>query len=265
MSLIRDLIEECPIGNGDTVEVASDLLKLSLLCLKHYEQLDADEVLNVLQQRVGTEGTLLIRAFSWDFCHGQPFDLRTSPSRVGALGNAALKRDDFKRTAHPLYSWLVWGRYQDELLALQNHSSFGADSPFGFLTAHGGKFLMLGADMYNSLTYVHYVEEQVGVPYRYLKNFRALYTDEQGNTSEREYSMNVRDLDLDVRMFNRESAADYPQTFEQEFTSKGLLKAREYEGVYVGVLDLAGAYPLIAADIRDNHSRKICRYRGQHG
>ncbi len=256
-------INDCSLKKGDIVDVSSDLKKIIMLCYKNNELFDADELIECLIDKVGSEGTLLIRSFNWDFCKGIPFDYKKTVSRVGALGNVALKRDDFKRTRHPIYSWCVWGKYQNQLVDLDNKGSFSSDSPFGFLYKNNGKQLFLGSDMYNSLTYVHFVEEQVGVKYRYQKNFTSSYTDENGVTEDRTYSMNVRDLDLDIRMFNHETAPLFKETFEELFKTKGILQCRYYDDCYVGVLNLTDAYKYVEDDILNNRSKKICIYKGQ--
>ena len=257
------MLREANIQKNDILDVSSDLAKLILHCKKLGEQFDANEILEILKDLVGEDGTLLVRAFNWDFCSGFAFDIRRSPSRAGALGNVALKRADFKRSRHSLYSWFVWGKYQKEIVGLENVRSFGADSPFAFLKNHNGKQLMLGSDMYNSLTYVHFVEEQVGVRYRYQKNFTGEYVDENGLAQTRVYSMNVRDLDMDVRMFNHDRANLFPFKFEDEFREKGILTSKIYEDVFTGVLQLKPAFEIIKDDILYNDSKRICLFKGQ--
>ena len=41
------------------------------------------------------------------------FDIEKSPSKTGTLGQLTLKRSDFSRTAHPIYSFSVFGKYKD--------------------------------------------------------------------------------------------------------------------------------------------------------
>ncbi len=263
METYLEMLEGSGLVRGDIVDVSSDLRKIQLYARRHGEAFDAGRILDTLQDIVGPEGTVMVRAWSWDFCHGVPFDYRRSPSRVGALGNAALGKEGYARTQHPLYSFAVWGKYQEYLVGMENKSAWGADSPFAFLLEQGGRQLFYGSDMYNALTFVHFAEEQVGVPYRYLKDFTETYIDVDGREERRTYSMNVRDYDLDVRMFNRASAHLFPETFEEIFLREGILNAKETDGVYVGTLELAKAFPYIKDDILHNRSRKICLYKGQ--
>ena len=49
-------------------------------------------------------------------------------------------------------------------------SAYGVDSPFDILTKLNAKMLFIGVDL-RYMTYVHYVEQMVGVPHRYFKYF----------------------------------------------------------------------------------------------
>ena len=127
------LIDSLPINRGDILDISSDLQKIFLRCRKNKEDFDPGYLLDSIKEKVGPEGTLMIRTWNWDFCRGATFDIRKSPSRAGALGNVALNRDDFKRTEHPLYSYCVWGHHVDALMELNDPSAFGEKSTFAFL------------------------------------------------------------------------------------------------------------------------------------
>ncbi|MEO1923861.1 MAG: AAC(3) family N-acetyltransferase, partial [Nautiliaceae bacterium] len=188
------------IKKGDIVLIHSDIRKYLWLFRDNFENFDEglSHFINTLKNLVGEEGTILFPTFNWDFCKGKPFDYRNSPSQVGTLSNFALKQEDFKRTKHPIYSFAVWGKYQKELYNLDNFSSFGIDSPFGFLYKNNGKIILFDVDYQRSFTYVHFVEQQLNVDYRYEKIFKAPYIDSNGNCEIKEYSMFVRDIERGV-------------------------------------------------------------------
>lgn len=250
-----DILKNIDIDIGDILDVSSDLFPMILNCRKYKEEFDPNLLIESIIDKIGNEGTIMIRTWNWDFCHGDAFDYYKTPSQVGALGNVALSRHDFKRTKHPLYSFSVWGKYQDYLCSIDNNSAWGSDSPFAFLNNNKGKQLMLGSTMWNSLTYVHFVEEQTGVKYRYLKQFTGEYIDHNHEKSVRSYAMNVRDLDLDIKMTS--------EKFTPLFFKQSVLKTYNFDGVSVSVVDLSAAYHIIEDDIVNNRSRLICRYRGQ--
>jgi aminoglycoside 3-N-acetyltransferase len=252
---LKDIIKQFPFKKGDNIFLTSDVKQLLYSCMEHNDDTDLNVFIDSIIEVIGEEGTLVIPTFNWGFCKGQPFDYYKTPCKTGSLGKIALKRDDFKRTKHPIYSFAVWGKGQAELCAMNNKSSFGADSPFTYVTKHHFQNLFVDKDCQHSFVYVHYVEEQVGISYRYLKDFTADYTDEFGVTKQATYSMNVRDLDLDVFI------TIYP--LEEDFVKAGVSKRYKVNDIDYKVIDLAGAYPIIADDIKHNRSRKVSTYIGQ--
>lgn len=193
-----DFLQGVGIEKGDIIDVSSDMANVLMYCRRIGVKLVPDHLIDALKALVGEEGTVMIRSFNWDFCHGTPFDIRTSPSRVGALGNAALKRADFRRTGHPIYSWMVWGKASEELLSNASTSAFGDGSIFDYLDIHHAKQLTLGNTSADSTTQMHHVEAACRVFYRFDKPFTGAYTDYEGLTTQRTYSMHVRPLNLKV-------------------------------------------------------------------
>ena len=123
----QQIPSEIGIQRGDVVLLTSDITDLFMQCQEHGEHFDANILLDRFQEAIGEEGTLLIPTYNWGFCQGKTFDYRRTPSKTGAIGNAALRRKDFIRTKHPIYSFAVWGKDTGELVAMDNVESFGAD------------------------------------------------------------------------------------------------------------------------------------------
>ncbi len=98
---LKKIPEKLGLNKGDTLLVSSDLKGLLFQCLEHGDAADPNVFLESLMDAVGSEGTLLLPTFNWDFCKGITFDYRRTPCRTGSLGKAALKRKDFVRTKHP--------------------------------------------------------------------------------------------------------------------------------------------------------------------
>ena len=253
---LKNLAEYLHINRGDNIFVTSDVKQLLYSLVTNEDDTDLNILIDGIINIIGEEGTLVFPTFNWDFCKGVPFDIKKTPCKTGTLGKLALKRDDFKRTKHPLYSFAVWGKGQEEMCKMDNKSSFGIDSPFTYMTNHDFKNLFIDKDLGHSFVYVHYVEEQVGnIPYRYLKDFTADYIDEKGTVSKKTYSMNVRELDMDVT--NR------IDEFEDEFMAAGVMEKFTINDIDYKMIDLKGSFPIIAEDVRHNRSRKVCSYIGQ--
>ena len=253
---LKNLAEYLHINRGDNIFVTSDVKQLLYNLVSMDDDTDLNILIDGIINTIGEEGTLVFPTFNWDFCKGVPFDIKKTACKTGSLGKLALKRSDFRRTKHALYSFAVWGKGQDEMCAMTNKSSFGIDSPFTYMTENGFKNLFIDKDLGHSFVYVHYVEEQVGnIPYRYLKDFTADYIDEDGSVSKKTFAMNVRDLDLDVT--NR------IDDFEEDFIKASVMEKFSINGIDYKIIDLKGAFPIIAEDVRHNRSRKVCSYIGQ--
>lgn len=253
---LRDIAKRLDIHRGDTLLVSSDMKGLLFQCMEHGDETDLNVFLESLMKAVGEEGTILIPAFNWDFCKGITFDYRRTPCRTGSLGKIAMKREDYVRTRHPIYSFAVWGKDAAKLYAMENRDSFGQDSPFAYLREVRAKNLFIDVSYRDSFTYAHYVEEWEGeVPYRYVKDFTAGYIDESGAESERTYSMFVRDLDRNVQVTIN--------PMEEQFLKAEAVRHYLINGVDFRLLDLEKAYDLMKEDILYNRSRNLCTYDGQ--
>ena len=157
-----------------------------------------DLILDSFLAAVGDEGTLLLPLFNFDFTKGVPFDIRSTPSQIGALTEVGRLRSGAVRSGHPIYSFATLGRRAEDFRGLTNVSGYGADSPFGELHRLGGKIAILDLPDQNSQTFYHYVEESLDVPYRYRKSFTAPYTGENGLTGPRTFELFVRDIENGV-------------------------------------------------------------------
>lgn len=253
--VIMDSVSE--IKKGDIVYLVSDILELSKTARENGEHFDSDVFLDSLISKIGESGTLLIPTFNWSFCKGDMFDYHRTPSKTGALGNRALKRPDFTRTKHPLYSFAVWGNEKEYLAEIDPKASFGEGTIFDFLYKKKAKALVISLPPLAGLTFIHHIEKMVGVPYRYEKDFTASYKASDGIVSEKTYSMYVRDLDMDPRHINRFALLG------SEMQEKGLIHSVTLNGVDFHVISLEDVYSIVENDITQNDSRKMYVYKGQ--
>lgn len=238
-----EIIDHIDVGEGDIVVVTSDVLKLAICCRDHGERFNPDRFIDSLVRKVTEKGTVLLPTFTWHFCKGKTYDRRLTPSRMGALTNATLKRPDFQRTRHPIYSFAVWGQKRDELCSLDNVDSWSEDSPFGWLYRARAKNLFVGIDYKLAFTFDHYVEQKTGVDYRFHKTFSGEYVDNDGHSRHAEYRMYVRDL-------SRKIATYVSPKLDSVLQAGGFYTAYSINGVYFGLVDLHGACETMERDLR---------------
>jgi len=183
---------------GNIALVHSSISRLLRRSRRQGIRLEPDDILASLRQAVGDTGTLLFPLFNFGFAQGEPFDIRSTPSAMGVLTEAARCHPEAVRTGHPIYSFAVLGPLSERFKGIENFSGYGPDSPFAILKELGGKIGVLDLPDQNSMTFYHHVEEMEHVPYRHYKEFSGLCTDRDGLQSERTFSLFVRNLERGV-------------------------------------------------------------------
>ena len=236
----KNFLDSLDISKGDILYIASDITKILLYHKKHKIKYSPNDFLDYFLDRIGPEGTLLLPAFTWDFCRGIEFDIRGVKSETGSLSKVALKRDDFKRTRHPIYSFAVKGKDQNFLVDLDDESGWGPKSLFAYFHNNSAKNLFIGIDYKNGFTFDHYFEEKIGVDYRYFKYFEADYIDYDGVKSKRKYKMYVRDLEKNI-------VTSISNKLDNVLKDKKAYLKSIFEGIYFGIVDMR-----IAGDVMEN-------------
>lgn len=186
------------VKEGDTILIHSNIKRTFKRYLKMGYKLTPQDILESFIIAVGTSGTLLFPIFNFDFTEGIPFDIRNSPSHMGALTEAARKHPLAVRTGHPIYSFVAIGAKAKQFNDIDNFSGYGDDSPFAVLKSMNGKISVLDLPDQNSMTFYHHIEEINQVDYRYHKKFTADYTDSEGVTTSKTYGLFVRNVEQGV-------------------------------------------------------------------
>lgn len=246
------------IVTGDILYISSDIKTLLFnittkygFCKKTDTNKALHELIDTFKDIVGNEGTLLFPVFSWAWCRGKGFNIKTTKGEVGTLQNWVLEnREDFKRTRHPIYSFMVWGNDMEYLLSMDNQDAWSHTSPFYYLQTHGAKQLLFNIESYQGLTFGHYIEQDVGVPYRHPKYFFGNYTDENGITEKRMYSMYVRDIDVEA-----ECGIHNDWLIENSVAKRVL-----WEGNTLTIVDLQKSYLIIKNDMLNNNGKNTLKF-----
>ena len=254
------LFGKADIQKGDKVMVSSNLLKILISNRKLKNMFSPDTLLDELINKIGSEGTLIIPTFNWDFCKGKEFCYHRTMSLSGSLGNFALKRKDFSRTQNPIYSFAVTGKDKDLICSLEHKSCFGLDSPFGYLIKSNGKNLFIDIDYKDGFTLCHVAEETAGVDYRYLKKFSGSYRDREGKVFSKQVNMYVRDPKSKVTISfvigfkyllilnssDSSSSLNFSTLLESSIIISTPLIIIKFDFNFVGVSDFWEVFPLVA-------------------
>ncbi|MBP3600509.1 MAG: AAC(3) family N-acetyltransferase [Clostridia bacterium] len=152
----KDLIA-LGIKPQDTILMHSSLSSLG------YVEGGAETVIDTLLS-VLREGTLLVPALSWTTVNkdNPVFDVKNTPSCIGAISEYFRKREGVIRSLHPTHSVCGIGKNAKEILShhLETNTPVGIRSPFSLLRDYNGKVLMLGCTLRPN-TSMHGVEETV--------------------------------------------------------------------------------------------------------
>jgi aminoglycoside 3-N-acetyltransferase len=128
----------------------------------------AETVVRGLIKALGSEGTLLMPALSYEYVtvNKPVFDVRYTPSNVGAIPEHFRTRPGTWRSVHPTHSVCGVGPLTQPLLEkhYQDNTPCGRHSPFHRLPEYRGQILMLGCGLRPN-TSMHGIEELVDPPY----------------------------------------------------------------------------------------------------
>jgi aminoglycoside 3-N-acetyltransferase len=145
----------------------TDLLRVGIVeRMKPREEICIDYeriVLNTCEGR-----PLLIPTFNYDFCRNGVYDLARSIGQVGAFSAYVGTRYASQRSRTPVFNFCIFNGPQFDRKEVTN--PFGTDSTFARLHSLDGTIAFMGAS-FESNTFLHYVEESLQVPYRYIKVF----------------------------------------------------------------------------------------------
>ncbi len=163
-SEIEEALRAVGLGEGDLVMVHS--FTSALTGLERPDRRLIDALLEIL----GDGGTLALPAFTYSFCRTGIFRPDEDPSEVGIAADTLRNEYRGRRTLAPIFSVVVAGARSDEIAELSSATTFGPDSIFGYMLQHNGKLCGVGVGC-EKITFNHYPEQQLAVPYRYWKHF----------------------------------------------------------------------------------------------
>ena len=126
-----------------------------------------EEVIALLREAVGDEGTLLFPTFTAR--DKEYFDPGTAPSVMGAASEVFRTMPGTLRSRHPRHPVAAQGPAAVELLEGHEHAigPCGSGTPFEKHARSGGQILMIGVDL-DTLTLLHTAEALLDLPYLFV-------------------------------------------------------------------------------------------------
>ena len=248
---IEFFLKKLQIKKCDKIIVTSNIIKILSKFKKNEINFDPNKLINILKKKIGKEGTLLIPTFNWDFLKGKTYDYYNSASQAGALGNIALKRKDFLRTFNPVYSYAVSGKDKKKICNIKHTNCFSLNSPFGYLLKNKGKNLFIDMNQtdfdktyFNGFPFHHVVEQNVKVPYRFIKEFRGYYIKNKKMKKLVKIKFYARVLKFKHRVF-------VTKKLENELKNKNFLKNEVFQGINLDIIDLKNTFNILKKDLKN--------------
>jgi aminoglycoside 3-N-acetyltransferase len=192
---VIEAFKRCGVGRGDVLMLHADAMALGQLPPMSREA-RFDVLFEGLDGLLGPAGTLVMPTFTYSFTKGEPFDVGATPSAVGLLSEAFRTRPGVRRSRDPIFSVAARGRLADRFAGAATDDCFGPTSAFALLAEHDAWLMCLACPL-DRLTFTHYVEQALGVDYRYFKTFSGVRRDGQVETPARVRYF-VRDLGRDT-------------------------------------------------------------------
>src|SRR5712691_6818006 len=129
-----------------------------------------------LRDVVGEGGTVVVPTYTFSFCQQELFDVQGTPARSGPWSTSAEFLEYVRtlpssvRSRDPIHSVAAIGPQARSLVCDLPPTCFGLGSIHHRLMEVGAKICVIGTGL-EEATFRHYVEEGVGVPFRFRKLF----------------------------------------------------------------------------------------------
>jgi aminoglycoside 3-N-acetyltransferase len=150
---------------------------------------------DALMRRLGGNGTLVVPTFTYSFPRREVFDPAESASQMGAFAEWLRGHGDARRSRDPSYSVAAVGAQAHALTRDAPENSFAPEGFFGRFENMDGVVLNLNFDA--GSTFLHYLERELQVPYRFDKTFEG-HIREGGKTRLARNTIHVRYLSSDA-------------------------------------------------------------------
>lgn len=200
-------------GNFGRLGVSLDLTKTALF----------DMHLEALWTILGEKGTIVVPTHTASLCNTDTvFDLQKSKSEMGPFSEYIRGLDGAVRSFHPYFSRAAIGHKAEYICGDVARHSYGGHTPFARMLELDAVFISVGLEPRNIVSLVHQCELDMGVPYRYTKEFMHPVLRDKVEVVEPFYHL-VTYLDCDI---TRDKNVKIFSRFEQHHQLKKVTMGR---------------------------------------
>ena len=158
---VKNIIHTLGVRKNDNILLHSALFRFGVRSFSDTDLLD------ILLDSVGPNGTLIIPTFTYSFRRNQVYDVNNSmpDKKLGIIAPLALGLAEYRNEC-PLFSFCGFGKNVKRILSLKSEYCFGRDSVFASLVDVHCKVLSLGVDYSSGISIFMHFEKQAAVSYR---------------------------------------------------------------------------------------------------
>ena len=239
---IRNAYIKIGVSRGMTISLKTDLRFLGT-----YDSNSQDDLLvahfNAIADLVDlSEGTIVVSTASFSLCNTDTvFDIANTKSEMGSLTEYVRTRPGSVRSFHPFASYAAIGKNADYICGNNGRNSIGPNSPKARLLELDAQYLSIGLPPSRASMVIHHIEELMGVPYRYTKEFIHPVL-RNGVIVYEPFYLFVRYLECDVELDldNKVYPYFYSQGFKikQENLGRGKVYSYSMNDFYLSTVEL---------------------------
>lgn len=218
---LENAFKEAGIEKGDTILVHSDISFGIVENFTRKRQLET--FYNAFMEVLGNDGTLCVPAFFYEYArYGTPFDIALSPvsDSLGVFAKYVNSLSGRKRSCMPTVSIASIGKNAEYICEIKNRHSYGEDSAWNRMHKLNTKIVILGTE--NGMTFSHYVDYRVGLPYLYTKIYNTPVYDNGVKIFDNTFA-SVRYLN-----YNIDWRIGKEKLKKEELIAKGLMTSSSY-------------------------------------
>ena len=202
---------------------------------------------NSLLSRLGKNGTLVVPTYNYDFAKGKQYDYDKKNSQVGDLSNFFLKKKGVKRSYEPIFSHAIKGKLVNKMLKSNINNCFGKNSIFEKFKLYNFKIFGFCC-LLNSMTFLHYIENEMKVKYRFNKKFRSIYIkDGKSKTFTLKYFVGKKKIKYNIRHNN----------VEKVFKNKNNFREYDFGKFYCWTISAKSCFKIIKNKIKKKNNYLI--------
>ena len=172
---IKTSLKQTGLKKNDNIFIYSNLGFFGKLKNAQLKEDYCSAFKNAFLEIIGEEGTLIAPTFSYSFCNNEIFDPLSTPSICGIFSEFLRCDKKSIRSRDANFSIAAIGKNAKTFTENSPEKSFGENSFWQKFLDYDGKFCNLNFDC--GSTFIHYVEREIHVPYRYDKPFSGILSE----------------------------------------------------------------------------------------